>query len=187
MDFIQNSLITQRLKLRRWTAEDLIPFAKLNADPKVMEFMVKPLTRHESDQIAERIDSHFVKNGYGLWAVELLETGAFIGFTGLSIPQFEAHFMPCVEVGWRLAHAYWGKGFATEAASKSLEFGFCNLNLSEIVSITVPANVRSRRVMEKLKMHRSASDDFDHPRVPDGHPAKRQVLYRICCDEWVAK
>ena len=150
----------------------------MNADPTVMEFFPKPLDRAESDGMAARIEAHFERRGFGLWAVEVPGVADFIGFVGLSTPTFEAHFTPCVEVGWRLARDHWGRGYATEAARAALDFGFRQLGLPEIVSFTVPANRRSRGVMERIGMTRSPADDFDHPVLPEGHPLRKHVLYR---------
>ncbi len=144
-----------------------------------MEFFPAVLSRAESDAVADRIAAHFERHGFAQWAVEIPGVASFAGFIGLSVPRWDGHFTPCVEVGWRLAAAYWNRGYATEGAKAALEFGFAHLQLDEILSFTVPANVRSRRVMEKLGMTRSESDDFDHPLVPDGHPFKRHVLYRV--------
>ena len=169
---------TLRLHLRLWRDEDLPDFAALNADPRVMEFLSQPLDRAESDARAARIRDHFARRGFGLWAVEVPRVADFIGFGGLSVPEFEAHFTPCVEVGWRLAHEYWGRGYATEAALAALDFGFRRLALDEIVSFTVPANRRSRGVMERIGLTRTPADEFDHPALPEGHPLRRHVLYR---------
>jgi len=169
---------TARLHLRLWRDEDLPAFAALNADPRVMEFLPKPLDRAESDARAAGIRAHFARHGFGLWAVEVPGVADFIGFVGLSVPQFEAPFMPCVEIGWRLAREHWGFGYATEAARAALDFGFQRLGLEEIVSFTVPANRRSRGVMERIGMTRTPDDDFDHPALPEGHPLRRHVLYR---------
>jgi RimJ/RimL family protein N-acetyltransferase len=170
---------THRLHLRLWRDEDLPAFAAMNADPRVMEYFPRPLSRAESDARAAGIRDHFARHGFGLWAVEVPGVDDFIGFVGLSVPGFEAHFTPCVEVGWRLAHEHWGQGYATEAARAALDFGFRRLTLAEIVSSTVPANWRSRRVMERIGMTRTPADDFDHPVLPEGHPLRRHVLYRI--------
>ena len=169
---------THRLQLRAWRPEDLPAFAAMNADPRVMEFLPKPLDRAESDARAAQIRDHFARRGFGLWAVEVRGVADFIGFVGLSVPEFEAHFTPCVEVGWRLAREHWGLGYATEAARAALDFGFQGFALEEIVSFTVPANWRSRRVMERIGMTRTPADDFDHPALPVGHPLRRHVLYR---------
>jgi RimJ/RimL family protein N-acetyltransferase len=168
-----------RLHLRRWRPEDLPAFGAMNADPRVMEFFPKPLTRAESDARAAQIQDHFDRRGFGLWAVEVPGIADFIGFVGLSTPAFEEHFTPCVEVGWRLAHEFWGHGYASEAGRAALDFGFGQLGLREIVSFTVPNNRRSRGVMERLGMTRSPDDDFEHPSLPEGHPLRRHVLYRI--------
>ncbi len=144
-----------------------------------MEHFPAPLSREESDASVDRIEAHFERHGFGVWAVEIDSVAEFAGFVGLSVPRFEAHFTPCIEIGWRLAAEYWGQGFATEGARAALEFGFETLRLEDIVSFTVPANVRSRRVMEKLGMTQRESDDFDHPLLPVGHPLRRHVLYRI--------
>ena len=147
-------LRTPRLLLRRWRAADREPFAALNADPRVVEHLGRPLTRGESDAIIARLEAQFEERGFGLWAVEVPGRAPLIGMVGLSTPAFEAPFTPCVEVGWRIAYEHWGEGYATEAARAALSFGFERLGLLEIVSFTVPANLRSRRVMEKLGMRR---------------------------------
>jgi RimJ/RimL family protein N-acetyltransferase len=175
---------TDRLQLRAWRESDREPFAALNADPVVAEFLGGPIDREASDAMQDRFAGRWVENGYGLWAVERIDNGDFIGFTGLSAPTFDTHFIPAVEVGWRLASGAWGQGFATEAAQAALQFGFLTVGLEEIVSFTVPANQRSRRVMEKLGMTRAPEDDFDHPRIPDGDPLRRHVLYRLSRERW---
>ncbi len=172
-------LRTERLLLRRWRPEDRAPFAEMNADPRVTEHFPSPLTPAASDAMIARIEAHFEQHGFGLWAVEVPEVTSFAGFAGLFTPGFEASFTPTVEIGWRLAAAHWGRGYATEAARAALAFGFDVVRLPEIVSFTVPGNLRSRRVMEKLGMTRDPADDFDHPRVPDGSPLRRHVLYRL--------
>jgi RimJ/RimL family protein N-acetyltransferase len=172
------------LLLRRWRDADLAPFAEMNADPHVMEHVPSLLTREESDAMAGRIARSFAERRLGLWAVEIVGASSFIGYVGLSIPTFETSFTPCVEVGWRLARAHWGAGYATEAARAAIRDGFERLDLDEIVSFTVPANERSKSVMERLGMHRSAADDFDHPRLPAGHRLLRHVLYRLTRQEW---
>lgn len=171
---------TGRLILRRWTPSDRAPFAQLNADPRVMEFLPSCLTREESERlIDERIEPHFEKHGFGLYAAQLRESGEFIGFIGLAVPNFTAHFTPCVEIGWRLAADFWGRGLATEGARAVADHAFGHLQLDTLVSMTVPANIRSRRVMEKIGMTHNPADDFDHPNLPEGHPLRRHVLYRL--------
>src|SRR5262245_54888194 len=176
---LPEELRTDRLRLRRWLASDREPFAQMNRDPRVVEFLPGPLSQQESDARVDRIEAHFHEHGFGLWAVEIPGIAPFAGFIGLSIPRFEAPFMPCIEIGWRLDAAHWNRGYATEGARAALAFGFRWLRTEEILSYTVPRNVRSRRVMEKLSMTHSASDDFDHPLLPEGHPLRRHVLYRI--------
>src|SRR5580704_8769673 len=154
---MHDTLTTSRLLLRRWREADRLPFQKINADARVMEFFPEPLSADASDALFDRAQEHFHRHGFGPFAVQLLDpnldlnldTNSFIGFIGLSIPAFDAHFMPAVEIGWRLAFDHWGKGLATEGARAALTYGFETLNLNEIVSFTVPANLRSRRVMER--------------------------------------
>ena len=176
---LPRELKTDRLLLRRWQPADRAPFAALNADPRVMEHLSAPLSRQASDALGERIEAHWGEQGFGLWAVEVPGVAPFVGFTGLSIPGFQAHFTPCVEIGWRLAAHFWGRGYAGEAARAALSFGFERLRLGEIVSFTADGNLRSRRVMERIGMLRDPADDFEHPALPEGHPLRRHVLYRI--------
>jgi RimJ/RimL family protein N-acetyltransferase len=170
---------TERLRLRRWIPADRGPFAALNADPKVMEFLPAALSREDSDMFINRIEAHFDRHGFGLWAVEIPDAVPFAGFVGLSTPGFDAPFTPGVEIGWRLAAEHWGRGYATEGARAVLSFGFEMLTLDEIVSFTVPDNLRSRHVMERIGMAHNPADDFDHPVLPEGHRLRRHVLYRI--------
>jgi RimJ/RimL family protein N-acetyltransferase len=173
------SLRSPRLLLRLWCEEDLDRFAGLSADPAVMQYLMPLPDRAASDAAAQRYREHFARHGFGFWAVELPGACPFIGFVGLLYVPYEAHFTPAVEVAWRLDSRYWGRGYASEAASAALDDGFERLGLAEIVAVTVPANRRSRAVMERLGMRRTAADDFASPRVPDGHPLKRHVLYRL--------
>lgn len=175
---------TKRLLLRPWRDQDLEPFAKLNADPKVMEYFPAILSRQESDELAKRAAAKLEKQGWGVWAVSVPNVAEFIGFIGLSEPTFNAHFTPAVEVGWRLAHEFWGHGYATEGALAVLKYGFETLHLKEIVSFTAIQNARSRAVMERIGMHHDRSDDFDHPRLPEGHRIRRHVLYRMGLADW---
>ena len=171
------TLHTPRLTLRRWQESDLVPFAAINQDPLVTEF-TRPLSPQESQAFVQKIERMFVDKGFGLFAVERKDTGEFIGFTGLWIPMFEAHFTPCVDIGWRLSSKHWGLGFTTEAAKECLRFAFQDLKLAEVLSFTVPQNIRSRRVMEKLGMVHNPDEDFDYPGIEDGHPLQKHVLYR---------
>jgi ribosomal-protein-alanine N-acetyltransferase len=170
---------TERLILRRWHESDREPFARLNADPRVMEFFPGVLSVQESDALVDQIEADFEQHGFGLCAAELSHKHSFAGFIGLAVPRFSAHFTPCVEIGWRLSAESWGRGLATEGAREIVRQAFHVHGLEELVSFTVPSNVPSRRVMEKLGMTRSAADDFDHPRIPEGHPLRRHVLYRL--------
>lgn len=173
------SLSSSRIFLRQWCDEDREPFAAMNSDARVMAFFPSRLTRAESDATVDRIQEHFSKHGFGLWAIEVPDVATFIGFAGLAVPRFRAHFTPCVEVGWRLAFEHWGHGYATEAARLALGYGFGTLALSEIVSFTSAGNHRSRAVMERLGMRRDPAEDFDHPELPEGHPLRRHILYRL--------
>jgi RimJ/RimL family protein N-acetyltransferase len=177
-------LRTERLLLRQWRDEDREPFAALNADPRVMEMFPSTLSRAESDATVERIRRQFVDNGFGLWAVEVPGGVSFIGFVGLKYPHLPEPFVPAVEVGWRLAREHWGLGYATEAARAAITVGFRRFGMEEIVSMTVPANVRSQHVMKKLGMRRAPEDDFDHPKIAEGHPFRRHVLYRLSRTDW---
>jgi RimJ/RimL family protein N-acetyltransferase len=171
-------ITTERLILRPWRPEDRAPFGAINADPAVTEFLLGPLSRDESDALAARIEAHYEQHGFTFWAVETVDDGAFIGMVGLAVVGFEAPFTPAVEVGWRLASDRWGRGYATEAARAAVQHGFDCLGLDEIVAFTVPANVRSRAVMERIGMTHDPRDDFAHPKVPADHPLSRHVLYR---------
>jgi len=170
---------TARLLLRPWRPGDRSPFARINTDSRVMEFYPAPLTTSESDASILRIQAHFAKHGFGLWAAELRATGQFLGYIGLSVPSFQAHFTPSVEIGWRLDADHWGHGLATEGALAVLDHAFNTLALPELVSFTTPQNLRSIRVMQKLGMTSNPKDDFDHPSVPQAHPLRRHVLYRL--------
>ena len=173
------TLSTGRVCLRQWRDDDRDAFAAMNSDARVMEFFRSRLTRGESDAMVDDIRKHFREHGFGLWAIEAPGVAPFIGFAGLAIPQFSAHFTPCVEIGWRLAFEHWGRGYATEAARLALDYGLETLALPEVVSFTSAANVRSRAVMERLGMRRDPTDDFDYPRFPEGHPLRGHVLYRL--------
>lgn len=175
---------TERLLLRPWREEDFAPFAELNADARVMEHFPRVLTREESDAFLEYIRAHWKEHGFGLWALELPGEVPFIGFVGLAVPRFTAHFTPCVEVGWRLSFSHWRRGYATEGARAAVRVGFSVLGLDEIVAFTVPGNKASRRVMEKLGMTHSPEEDFDYPSLPEGHPLRRHVLYRLKREVW---
>lgn len=173
------TLETDRLRLRAWRPQDREPFADLNADPSVMEYYPTTLSRSESDAIVDRIEGHFATHGYGLWAVEVRDGGPFAGFVGIQHVRFDAPFVPAVEIGWRLAADLWGRGYATEGAKAVRDFAFDSLHLSEIVSFTTPANLASRRVMEKIGMVHEPEFDFEHPHLPANSPFRPHVFYRL--------
>jgi len=174
---------TSRLRLRQWRAADREPFAALNADPVVMAHFPATLTREESDEVADRCERLIAERGWGAWVTEIKATGEVIGFVGLHVPQDDLPLSPCVEILWRLARAYWHRGYATEAARSVLRIGFEVLQLPEIVAFTVPANIRSRAVMERLGMQMDAAT-FEHPSLPQGHVLRTHVSYRLSRDQW---
>jgi len=177
-------LVTQRLILRPWQEADRAPFRALNGDPEVMEHFPQPLSAERSDAIMDAWQAHVAEHGWGFWAVERTLDGAFIGAVGIATATFPAHFTPAVEIGWRLLKPYWRKGYTLEAARESLRFGFEELRLPEIVAFTLPANLPSRGVMERLGMSRDPADDFEHPSVEAGHPMRHHVLYRLRAAAW---
>jgi RimJ/RimL family protein N-acetyltransferase len=168
---------TPRLVLRPWRDSDRPPFAEQNADPIVMRFLLNVLTREASDAYVDAIEQHFAATGFGKWAVEAPRVAPFIGAVGLRYVKFEASFTPAVEVAWRLHRRYWGHGYATEAARAAIEDGFTRVGLAEIIALTTLGNIPSMRVMERLGMTRTI--EFDHPAVPEGHPLRRHILYRL--------
>ncbi len=172
------SLRTERLLLRPWRDDDLGAFAAMSADPEVMEFLRPLPDRMASDAWAQRARQHWHSHGFGQWVVEIPVEAGFAGVVGLAVVAYEADFTPAVEIAWRLARPLWGRGYATKAALAALDYRFVTLGLAEIVAVTVPANARSRRVMERPGMTRDRADDFDHPNLPEG-PLKRHVLYRL--------
>lgn len=175
---------TERLRLRQWRTGDREPFAALNADRRVMAFFPACLDRAASNAMAERCAALIAERGWGFWAVETKAGGQFIGFVGLHTPSAELPFSPCVEIGWRLAHPYWGQGFASEAAKGALKVAFETLGLSEVVSFTTIGNLRSRAVMQRLGMQ--AAGTFDHPHIAEGSPLRLHCLYRLSRDCWLA-
>ena len=179
-------LCTPRLRLRPWTDADREPFAAMSGDPGVSAFLLPFATRADSDGWIDRQIAHQAREGFCFWVVEHRETRAFVGAVGLLRIGYHAPFTPAVEVGWRIAPAHWGRGYAPEAAAASLDHAFGALALPQVVANTAPANIRSRRVMAKLGMGHDPADDFDHPRIPLGHPLRRQVLYRVTPDAWAS-
>lgn len=172
-------IFTERLILRAWEEKDFLPFARLNQDPRVMEYFPNTLTMAETQQFIAKISTNMQQNGFGLYACALHDTDELIGFVGLSIPSFDTAFTPCVEIGWRLAFEHWGKGYATEAAQAVIQQAFEVYKLKEIVAFTAKQNMRSRKLMEKLSMWHNAAEDFHHPKLPLDHPLSLHVLYRL--------
>lgn len=171
-------LLTPRLLLRQWSDSDLLPFAEMSRDTEVMKFFPKPLEESDAFAMALRCKDLIASRGWGLWVAEERLTGEFLGFIGLHVPSDDLPFSPCVEIGWRLNRAHWGKGLATEGARAALDFGFESLGLDEIVSFTSMVNLRSQAVMERLGMMRDR-ETFLHPALPAIHPLAEHYLYRI--------
>ncbi len=175
----QPQLRTDRLLLRRWQADDLEPFAAINADPLVMEYFPATLTRERSAALIERFERFFEDHGYGLWAVEIPGEEPLAGYVGINPVEIDVAFTPAVELGWRLGRAFWGRGIASEAANAAVAFAFEQLGLSELVAYTAVINTRSRRLMERLGMTRDPAEDFRHPGLPEDSPLAPHVLYRL--------
>ena len=171
-------LETPRLKLRQWIDSDFKSFAAINADPQVMAYYPSTLNRQQSDALAQRFQSLIACNGWGFWAVEEKASGQFIGFVGLNEPSYELPASPCVEIGWRLAKSYWGKGLATEAALECLKFAFTELKLTEVYSFTSKINSLSEAVMKRIGMENTGCD-FNHPMLPKGHALEAHLLYKV--------
>lgn len=168
-----------RVVLRPWRAADKAAFRRMGANPRVMEFLPGLLDAPQSDALADRIAGALDRRGWGWWALEVPGVAEFGGFVGLNRPAAPLPFAPCVEIGWRLDPALWGRFHATEAARACLDHAFGALGLPEVVAFTVPANTRSRAVMARIGMTRDPAGDFDHPALPTGHPLRPHVLYRM--------
>ena len=181
-----DALRTSRLLLRQWRDDDVAAFAELSADPAVMQYLVPFADSAAMDAWVAAASKHWQDHGFGPWVVELPDEAPMIGVVGLSNLRFALPFAPAVEAAWRLAHRYWGRGYAYEAARVAIDDGCGRLGLDEIVAFTVPANRRSWELMRRLGMTRDPADDFDHPRVPPGDPLRRHVLYRITRAAWRA-
>lgn len=180
-------LRTPRLILRDWRDSDLDAFAAMAEDPEVMEHLPPIADRMVSDGIAAWLRQNLAENGFGRWAVELPGEAGFIGLVGLVETGFEAHFTPAIEIGWRLARPYWGRGYAQEAAQAALDFGFGEIGFHDIVAYTTPDNLRSLQLMARLGMSHDPADDFDHPDLPEGDKMRRLVLYRLSCESWAER
>ena len=170
---------TDRLILREWKEDDKEAFARINADPMIMEFFPRQLGEDDSNKLADRFQKHIEDHGFGFYAVELKKTGEFMGFAGLDNVDSRMPFAPAVEIAWRLDYGFWGSGYGTEAATAVLEHAFTKLKLKEIVGYAVHDNSRAIKLMEKIDMKHDAKGDFDYPSLPVGHPLGRFVLYRI--------
>lgn len=176
-------LETERLILRQWKESDFPVFSRINADPAVMAYYPHTLNEDESNALAHKIKELISEQSWGFWAVETKKEKEFIGFVGLHKPTYDLPVTPCVEIGWRLGKKYWGKGYATEAAFEALKFAFETLKLNEVYSFTSVVNVPSRKVMERLTMQ-NLEYNFEHPIIPENHPLREHVLYRITAEQW---
>lgn len=183
---MSNLIETDRLVLREWHDDDMAEFARINADPLIMEYMPRVLPPKDSDKLVKRFRAHFKKHGYGMYALERKEDGVFMGTVGLNHVEIDVSFAPAVEIAWRLDYGFWGQGYATEAARAVLHAAFERFDLKEVVAFTVHDNERSTHVMEKLGMSRIKSGDFDYPGLPKGHPLGRFVLYKIRASQFTA-
>jgi RimJ/RimL family protein N-acetyltransferase len=177
-------LHTNRLILRDWQARDLAGFARLNADAQVMRFFPGPLDQAQSDALAGRIQQHIHRHGFGVWVLEMHGEPGLIGTLGLQQVLFDSAFAPAVEIAWRLLPAYWHQGLAGEAAQAALRFAFEQLNLPQVLAFTVPANLPSQALMQRLGMQRDPAEDFLHPLLPRDHPLRPHVLYRLSQARW---
>ena len=174
-----NVIQTERLILRTWKIEDADPYYQINQDPLVIEFLRGPLSMEQVNDFIAFVNKQCSQMGYGLWAVEEKSSEKLMGFIGLDPIHWDAPFGPGVEIAWRLGSQFWGKGYATEGAKAALNYGFTHCGLNEIFSFTVPANIRSIRVMEKIGMQRDLRGDFAHPKLAADHPLSKHILYRI--------
>ncbi|HGJ5874143.1 MAG TPA: GNAT family N-acetyltransferase [Arsenophonus apicola] len=180
-------LKTPRLILREWREADRLPFYRLNSDPDVMRYFPHLLSKIQSDAFIDRIRQKFIQQqGWGLWAVELRAEKQFIGFVGLNIPAYDLPFMPCTEIGWRLAKPFWRQGLAYEAACRVLDFAFLQQQMQEIISFTAKINHPSECLMKKLAMEKDAHN-FLHPALPSAHPLQQHILYRLNQQQWLKK
>ncbi len=180
---IATTLHTQRLILRPWQTQDLLPFAKLNADSDVMAYYPNVLSTEESHAMARKLMGLINQKGWGFWALEIKDSHEFIGFVGLHEPTYELPVTPCTEIGWRLAKEHWGKGYATEAANAALDFAFKHLHLKQVYSFASVINTASIAVMIRINMH-NTHKNFPHPMVPKDCTLSDHVLYKISADDW---
>lgn len=172
---------SERLGFRNWREDDLEAFAKINANPEVMEHFPKLLTTEETTQFIERLYNHYIKNGYTYYATELIETSELVGFIGLARQDYKAEFNPATDIGWRLKKSAWGKGFATEGAKRCLDFAFEELHLNRIVSTCTINNSKSEKVMKKLGMLKKG--EFNHPKLSEYPDYEKCIWYEIRNDQ----
>lgn len=182
-----STLTTERLILRQWQADDFATFAQMNADPEVMHYFPKCLSKQTSDMIANKCQQLIRDKGWGFWAVSLKDgsenKGNFIGMVGLNEVHADMPFAPGIEIAWRLHKNYWGYGYATEAAQAALKFAFTVLELDEVVAYTAVINKPSQRLMQRLGMS-NTHQDFNHPMLNQSHALANHVLYKISKDDW---
>jgi RimJ/RimL family protein N-acetyltransferase len=177
-------LETERLMLRTWNDNDVQPMLAINQDPKVMEYFPGLQDLEMTKNFIDKVNAHFENHGYSLYTTVRKDTNEFIGFIGLLIADFKAHFTPATEIGWRLSSNHWGQGFATEGAKAVLDYAFRELKIPEIVSFTAAGNAKSIRVMQKIGLQHNEADDFDPPKLVDESPLKRHVLYRLSREKY---
>ena len=169
---------TERLILREWEESDLKDFARMNGDPMVMQYLPRLLDEKASKRHIKEFQKHFKKYGYGLYVLELKDTGEFVGFTGLKNLEIDVPFAPAVELAWRIDYEYWGKGYGSEAAKAVMEYAFNDLGMKELIAFTVYDNERTIHLMDKLGFEYQEGKDFDYPALKKGHPLGRFVLYK---------
>lgn len=173
---------SERLGFRNWTKDDLVEFAKINADLEVMEHFPKPLTENETSEFIQRLQNHYIKNGYCYFATEIIEAKELIGFIGLAFQDYKTDFTPAVDIGWRLKKSAWGKGYATEGAKKCLDFAFNELNLDKIISTCIEKNFKSENVMKKIGMEMKGK--FNHPKLKEYPEYEKCICYEINKNVW---
>lgn len=173
---------SERLGFRNWSKNDLEEFAKLNADPEVMEHFPKPLSRVETEEYIDRLILRFKVQGYCYFATEVIETGEFIGMIGITDQEFKSEFTPATDIGWRLKKTAWGNGYATEGAERCLEYAFDTLKKDKIISTCTSNNKSSENVMKKIGMVKVG--EFNHPYLKDYPKLEKCLCYEITKSRW---
>lgn len=172
-----NYLFTsERLGFRAWEASDIDAMQEINSDARVMEFFPALQTREQTAAFIDRMNLQLTERGFCYFAVEVLATKEFIGFTGLSEQHYPAEFTPCVDIGWRLKSSVWNQGFATEGAKRCLVYAFDHLNLKEVYAIAPKVNLKSERIMQKIGLQKQY--EFEHPLLLNEERLKTCVLYK---------